>query len=60
MSTTAADSLEDQIRRMTPVAAPPDQRAQVAELSRALEGMVHPPKRRTHRIAARYSPRLRN
>lgn len=39
-------SLEDRIRRMTPVAAPPDQQAQVAELSRALEGMVQPPKRR--------------
>jgi len=41
-----ARSLEDLIRRMTPVAAPPDQRAQVAELSRALEGMVQMPKRR--------------
>ena len=49
MSTTAAHSLEDQIRRMTPVTAPPDQQAQVAELSRALEGMVHPPKRRAPR-----------
>src|SRR5947207_2090109 len=46
MSTNAAHSLEDRIRRMTPVAAPPDQQAQVVELSRALEGMVHTPKRR--------------
>lgn len=46
MSTSAAMSLEDRIRRMTPVAAPPEQQAQVAALSRALEGMVHPPKRR--------------
>jgi excisionase family DNA binding protein len=46
MATSAAYSLEDRIRRMTPVAAPPDQQAQVAKLSRALEGMVQPPKRR--------------
>lgn len=46
MSTSAVMSLEDRIRRMTPVAAPPEQQAQVAALSRALEGMVHPPKRR--------------
>lgn len=31
---------------MTPVAAPPEQQAQVAELSRAMEGMVQAPKRR--------------
>ena len=43
---TAAHTLEDLIRRMTPVAAPPDQQAQVVALSRALEGMTHPPKRR--------------
>jgi len=43
---TAARTLEDLIRRMTPVAAPPDQQAQVVALSRALEGMTHPPKRR--------------
>ena len=43
---TAAPTLEDLIRRMTPVAAPPDQQAQVVALSRALEGMTHPPKRR--------------
>jgi len=42
----AAHTMEDLIRRMTPVAAPPEQQAQVAALSRALEGMAHPPKRR--------------
>ena len=39
-------TMEDQIRRMTPVAAPPEQQAQVAALFKALEGMVHLPKRR--------------
>ena len=43
---TTARSLEDHIRRMTPVTAPPKQQAQVAALSRAMEGMVKPPKRR--------------
>lgn len=38
-----AHSLEDQIRRMTPVAAPPDQQAQVAALLRVLEGPGHSP-----------------
>jgi hypothetical protein len=46
MATAAPHTMEDQIRRMTPVAAPPEQQAQVAALSRALEGMVHLPKRR--------------
>lgn len=41
----AGRTMEDRIRRMTPVAAPPEQQAQVAALSRALGGMVHPPKR---------------
>jgi excisionase family DNA binding protein len=41
----AALSFEDRVRRMTPVAAPPDQQAQVAALLRALEGMMQPPKR---------------
>ena len=44
--TATSHSMEDLIRRMTPVAAPPEQQAQVAALSRALEGMVHSPKRR--------------
>ena len=46
MSTPATHTMEDQIRRMTPVAAPPEQHAQVVALSRALEDMVHLPKRR--------------
>ncbi len=33
-------TLEDRIRRMTPVAAPPEQRPLVAELLRAMEGMA--------------------
>ncbi len=37
---------EDQIRHMTPVAAPPKQLPQIAELFRALEGMLHKPERR--------------
>lgn len=49
MPTTAVHSFEDQIRRMTPVSAPPEQQAQVAELSRAIEGMVHPPARKAPR-----------
>lgn len=46
MTTADVHRMEDLIRRMTPVAAPPEQQAQVAALSRALESMVHPPKRR--------------
>jgi excisionase family DNA binding protein len=42
----AAHAMEDLIRRMTPVAAPPEQQAQVVALSRALEGMAHPRRRR--------------
>lgn len=41
----AAARIENKIRRMTPVAAPPDQQAQVAALSKALENMLHVPKR---------------
>ena len=45
METFTADAttppLEDQIRRMTPVAAPPAEQAQVAALHRALAGMLH-------------------
>lgn len=41
----AAHTMEDLIRRMTPVAAPPEQQAQVAALSKALEGMAQPRKR---------------
>lgn len=46
MSRAAAHTMEDQIRRMTPVSAPPEQQAQVAALSRALEGMVPRQRRR--------------
>jgi excisionase family DNA binding protein len=46
MKTAAPRTMEDLIRRMTPVAAPPEQRAQVAALSKALEGMLHLQKRR--------------
>jgi len=51
MATTARSlrSLEDRIRRMTPVAAPPEQQAQVAALARALEEMAQAPKRRAPR-----------
>lgn len=42
---TLTHSLEARIRRMTPVAAPPEQRAQVAALSRAIEGMAQAPRR---------------
>lgn len=38
MTTAAAQLLEDRIRRMTPVSAPPDQQAEVAALSRMLGG----------------------
>lgn len=34
-------TMEDRIRRMTPVAAPPEQHAQVVAVSRALEGIAH-------------------
>lgn len=42
-------SIEARIRRMTPVAAPPEQRTQVTALARAIEGMSHTPKRRGSR-----------
>jgi len=42
----AALTMEDMIRRMTPIAAPPEQQAQVVALSKALEGMAHPPRKR--------------
>ncbi|MFY2556909.1 helix-turn-helix domain-containing protein [Corallococcus terminator] len=38
MTTAAAQLLEDRIRRMTPVSAPPDQQAEVVALSRMLGG----------------------
>jgi excisionase family DNA binding protein len=45
----AAVPLEDQIRRMTPVSAPPEQRAQLEELSRALGTIAHARRRRAPR-----------
>jgi excisionase family DNA binding protein len=45
----AAHTMEDLIRRMTPVAAPPEQQAQVVALSKALEGMAHQPRKRAPR-----------
>lgn len=42
MATAAHSPESDRLRRMTPVAAPPGQRAQVLELSRALGGMARP------------------
>ena len=42
----SAAPLEDLIRRMTPVAAPPEQRAEVEALFRAMDTMAHPPKKR--------------
>ena len=39
-------AFEDQIRRMTPVAAPPEQRAAVQALFQAMDTMAHVPKRR--------------
>lgn len=49
MPSAATHPMEDLIRRMTPVTAPPEQQAQVVALSRAIEGMVHAPKRRAPR-----------
>src|SRR4051812_41143501 len=45
MAAVATQLLEDRIRRMTPVSAPADQRADVQALSRLLGGMAHPRKR---------------
>lgn len=45
----AAHTMEDLIRRMTPIAAPPEQQAQIAALSRALGGMAHQPRMRAPR-----------
>lgn len=46
MEAAAGHTMEDLIRRMTPVAAPPEQQAQVNALSKALEGMARAPRRR--------------
>lgn len=41
----ATHTMEDLIRRMTPVAAPPEQQAQVIALSKALEDMAQEPRK---------------
>lgn len=46
MATADIHTIEDLIRRMTPVCAPPEQQAQVLALSRALDDMLHTRKRR--------------
>jgi excisionase family DNA binding protein len=46
MTTAVLHTIADQLRRMTPVGAPPEQQAQVAALSKALEGIAQMPKRR--------------
>ena len=43
MQALSLSPTDEMIRRLTPVAAPPEQRAQVQALSRALEGMADPP-----------------
>jgi excisionase family DNA binding protein len=45
MATSSAPTMEDLIRRMTPVAAPPDQQSQVIALSKAIDAMIRSPKR---------------
>jgi excisionase family DNA binding protein len=49
MTTISSPTTEDMIRRMTPVAAPPDQQMQVAALSRAIDEMRQSSKRRAPR-----------
>jgi excisionase family DNA binding protein len=46
MATAVSQPLEDLIRRMTPVSAPPEQRAEVQALFRLLDGIAHPTRRR--------------
>ena len=41
----AVQTMEDKIRRMSPVAAPPEEHAQVVALSKALEVIAHPPRK---------------
>jgi excisionase family DNA binding protein len=49
MAAETTRSMEERIRRMTPIAAPPEQQEQFAELSRVLERMLVQPKRRAPR-----------
>jgi excisionase family DNA binding protein len=51
MASAAAEALEDRIRRMTPVSAPPEQRPQVQALFRLLDGIAHPARRRAPKCA---------
>lgn len=44
--THPATLIEDRLRRMAPVAVPPDQKGQVAALSRVLEELLDAPRRR--------------
>jgi excisionase family DNA binding protein len=46
MATAVSQPLEDLIRRMTPVSAPPEQQAEVQALFRLLDGIAHPARRR--------------
>ncbi len=46
----AAHMLEEQIRRMTPVAVPPRQKLEMAALSRDLTKLLHQPKRRAPQL----------
>ena len=45
MAATVSERLEDRIRRMTPVSAPPEQRADVQALFQLLDGIAHPRRR---------------
>src|SRR5262245_59614816 len=55
-SAAFADPLDEQIRRMEPVTAPPEQRAEVVRLSKLLGALAHP--RRPRRKAAAPGCRL--
>ena len=46
MATPATQPVEERLRTMTPISAPAEQRAGVAALSKALEGIARPRKRR--------------
>jgi excisionase family DNA binding protein len=46
MAATVSEHFEDRIRRMTPVSAPPEQRADVQALFQLLDGIAHPSRRR--------------
>jgi excisionase family DNA binding protein len=50
MPTAAARSVEDLVRRMSPVSAPPEQKADVVALSKLLGAVVHAEGRRAPRV----------